>query len=69
MNTKQTETLNIEGMSCNHCVRAVEQALGGLPGVEVEDVEIGTARVRYDAEAVDRSQLVQAVEDEGFTVR
>ena len=67
--TEKTETLTIEGMSCNHCVRAVREALGGLSGVEVENVEIGAARVRYGAEEVDRNRLIEAVEEEGFTVR
>ena len=67
--TEKTETLAIGGMSCDHCVRAVREALGGVSGVEVENVEIGAARVRYDAEGVDRRRLVEAVEEEGFTVR
>ena len=31
-------TLHIEGMSCGHCLNAVNRALAGLPGVEIESV-------------------------------
>ena len=68
MQTRQTETITIEGMSCGHCVRAVEQALRAVPGVDVESVEIGSARVTYDEQVVDRSRLVRAIEEEGFSV-
>ena len=65
----RTETLTIDGMTCGHCVRAVESALGALDGVAVESVRTGEARVRYDDEAVARGALVRAVEAEGYAVR
>ena len=65
MNT-QTKTLQIKGMSCGHCVSAVREALEETGGVEVLDVEIGTARVRYDAEEVTQQDLEEAVEEAGF---
>jgi len=33
--------LEIEGMSCEHCVAAVSEALAELPGVSVEEVRVG----------------------------
>lgn len=64
----RTETLTITGMSCGHCVRAVETALESVDGVEVEDVRVGEARVRYDAAIVDPAALARAVKEEGFAV-
>lgn len=64
----QTETLTITGMSCGHCVRGVREALERIDGVDVESVEIGSARVRYDESKTSHEQLVQAVEEEGYTV-
>ncbi|MDX1547391.1 MAG: heavy-metal-associated domain-containing protein [Rhodothermales bacterium] len=61
----KTETIQIDGMSCGHCVRAVREALEETDGVTVEHVEIGTATVRYEG---DRSRLVEAVEDAGYAV-
>jgi copper chaperone len=64
----RTETLRIEGMSCDHCVRAVHEALQGVPGVTVEHVGMGQAEVRYDDGEVTRVQLTTAVEGAGYTV-
>ena len=38
-------TLAITGMSCGHCVRAVEAALTATPGVAVRHVAIGSAEL------------------------
>jgi copper chaperone len=65
---QHTETIKIEGMSCGHCVRAVQGALDALDGVEVEEVRVGEARVRYDAERTDRAAVARAIEEEGFAV-
>jgi copper chaperone len=59
-------TLEINGMSCNHCVAAVKGALGRLDGVAVQQVEIGSARVSYDPARVTPEQIVDAVNDEGY---
>jgi copper chaperone len=59
--------LNIEGMTCGHCVMAVQRALKGVPGVEgpVEvDLKAGLDRV---GGAPDPAALAAAVEEEGFT--
>lgn len=62
----RTDTLHLSGMTCSHCVRAVRTALEGVPGVTVEDVDVGTARVTYDDETVQRDALRRAVEREGY---
>lgn len=59
--------LKIEGMTCGHCVRAVEQALSAVPGVRKADVGIGSAKVEAD-DGVSREQLVSAVEEEEYRV-
>lgn len=63
------ETFDIDGMSCGHCVRAVREALEETPGVHVDHVEIGRARVDYDTEEVSRAQIVEAIEEAGYAVR
>lgn len=45
----QAVTLHIEGMSCSHCLNAVNGALQALPGVEVKQVQIGRAEVELPA--------------------
>ena len=59
--------LTIEGMTCEHCVRAVRGALEKVPGARVEAVDIGSASVEYDPERVTEETLVDAIADEGYT--
>ena len=61
-------TLSIDGMTCGHCVRSVDNALKELAGVTVEQVKVGQATVSFDPAATTRSQITQAVEDEGYAV-
>lgn len=62
-------TLHIDGMSCGHCVKTVRSALEAVRGVEVVDVQIGSAEIlAVSDEALE--QAVSAVDDTGFeTVR
>ncbi len=59
-------TLQINGMSCGHCVGQVRNALARIEGVRVQHVTIGEARVSYDADAVTVDDLVQAIERAGY---
>ena len=62
-----TETFEIEGMTCGHCVAAVRSALADVPGAEVREVELGRAVVDAAPETT-RDALAEAVEDAGFVV-
>jgi len=64
------KTLHIEGMSCQHCARAVKSALESVPGVASArvDLERGLATVEAGP-AVDEAALVAAVADEGYEAR
>ena len=61
-------TLQIEGMSCGHCVRAVTRALEEVRGVRVERVEVGAAEVSYDAGVAAPEGISAAVEEQGYRV-
>ena len=60
--------LSIEGMSCDHCVRAVTEALQGLSGVTKAVVTLKTksAEVEHDG-ALAVESLKKAVEEAGFS--
>lgn len=62
--------LNIEGMSCSHCVSAVKEALESVPGVETASVnlEAGTAVVEHEG-IVSSDDLAKAVQEEGYRVK
>ena len=57
--------LKIEGMTCNHCVRAVKGALEAVPGVSTVDVSLqnGTAEIMGSA---DVTGLLNAITGEGY---
>lgn len=61
--------LTVTGMTCGHCEKAVEEALGELPGVE------RVVRVsRADEEVVvegdpDVDALIAAIKEEGYEAR
>ena len=59
--------LTIEGMSCEHCVRAVKNRLATTPGVTVDEVGIGTAKLRYDPAKTNVAEIEEAIADEGYT--
>ena len=58
--------LHIEGMSCGHCLNAVNRALQSVPGVEVESVQMGRADLRYDERTTDLRALEAAVAEAGY---
>ncbi|MFZ1977926.1 MAG: heavy-metal-associated domain-containing protein [Bacteroidota bacterium] len=60
--------LKIEGMSCGHCAMHVKKALEAIDGLEVETVEIGSARVWYDENAITQKQLQERIEEAGYTL-
>lgn len=62
--------LNVEGMSCGHCVKAVEGALTELAGVEraLVDLKAKNVTVQYDDSAVTVGQMTEAIEDQGYDV-
>lgn len=62
---KQT-TITIEGMSCHHCVAAVREALSALPGVTVDAVTVGSARISYDPDITPLDAIRTAIEDAGY---
>ena len=59
--------LTIEGMTCEHCVRAVRGRLEQTDGVKVDDVTIGSATVEYDPAKTNVDVIEDAIADEGYT--
>jgi copper chaperone len=65
----KTMVLDVEGMSCGHCVKHVENALKSVSGVESVkvDLDAGTAVVRYEEGVAGLSLFKAAVEEAGYT--
>ena len=62
--------LKIDGMSCQHCVKTVTEALTELPGVRRAKVNLRKAEavVRFDASLVTTTDLTEAITAAGFEV-
>ena len=60
--------IEIVGMTCDHCVRAVKNRLAATPGVTVKDVTVGTADIALDESRASMSDVEDAISDEGYTV-
>ena len=67
---EKTATITIDGMSCEHCVRTVKEAIGAQNGVKSVDVSLEdkNARVVYDDEHTKLSDLESAIVEEGYEV-
>ena len=61
-------TFEISGMSCGHCVKAVDKALSQAEGVIVRQVAIGSATVHFDAARIDIATIAQVIDDAGYPV-
>lgn len=62
-------TYSVNGMTCDHCVRAVETEVGKIPGVASVSVDLGAGRLTLTSEKpVDPGTVRAAVEEAGFEV-
>ena len=59
--------INIEGMSCNHCVAHVKEALAGISGVNIVSVSLEEKNAIVETE-VNNETLINAIEEEGYDV-
>jgi copper chaperone len=59
-------TLQIDGMSCGHCVARVQKALSKLDGVDIRNVEVGSAEMSYDPSRVSPDKILEAVDAAGY---
>ncbi|WP_285766938.1 copper chaperone CopZ [Peribacillus sp. SI8-4] len=63
-------TLNVSGMSCGHCVSAVEGNVGKLAGVDSVKVhlESGKVDVAFDNDKVSLKKIKETIDDQGYDV-
>ena len=65
-----TETISVPEIHCDHCKVSIEGALASIGGVQgaTVDVPARTVTVTYDDASVDRGDLVEAIEQQGYEV-
>ncbi|MCL6572472.1 MAG: copper chaperone CopZ [Bacillus sp. (in: Bacteria)] len=63
-------TLNVQGMSCDHCVKAVEGSVGTLNGVSSVKVNLkaNTVDVEYNLQEVSLEKIKETIDDQGYDV-
>jgi copper chaperone CopZ len=60
----QTTMYTVAGMTCGHCVNAVDAEVGRLPGVTDVRVELATGTVTVTSEQLLDDDAVRAAVDE-----
>jgi len=59
----------VTGMTCGHCVASVTEEVGGLPGVEDVQVDLGSGRVDVtSARPLERAEMAAAVAEAGYAL-
>lgn len=63
-------TLTVNGMSCGHCVKAVEGSVGALDGVNTVSVDLGAKKVAvdFDSSKVTVEKIKETIDEEGYEV-
>jgi copper ion binding protein len=62
-----SQTFTVAGMTCQHCVNAVSEEVGTLPGVHEVAVDLPSGQVTLSAQSpLDTSLLRQAVDEAGY---
>lgn len=66
----KTDTLLVQGMTCDGCASSVQRALGAIPGVKDVRVDLkkGMVDVDYDPSLTGSSAFAPAIEAAGFDV-
>jgi copper chaperone len=59
-------TLKIDGMHCGSCVRRVGQALAATPGVVVNEVTVGSAKLSSPEQSVPVDAAIAALAKAGY---
>jgi copper chaperone len=63
-------TFSVPDVSCEHCVKTVNGALGALPGVDAVNVDLTskTVSLRYEPTQVTIKRIEETLDDVGYTV-
>jgi copper chaperone len=62
----ETIELKVDGMTCDHCVRAVTDAISGVAGVTKANVDLDAGAATLTGEGVDLEAVVAAIVEEGY---
>ena len=63
----QTQTFQVQGMTCGHCERAVTQAIHQVDPAATVHIDRASGHAQVQS-AAPREQLAAAIAEEGYTV-
>lgn len=63
----ENSILKVDGMSCEHCVKAITKAVGALPGVSdvAVDLKAKTVTVEHD-QTLPVDKIKYEIEEQGY---
>ncbi|MBM7603035.1 copper chaperone [Metabacillus crassostreae] len=63
-------SLKVKGMSCDHCVKTIEENVGTLNGVDrlLVDLEEEDVVIEYNADTISLDKLKEAIEEQGYEI-
>lgn len=62
-------TLQVQGMSCQHCVNAIEGALKEIGASGKVNLQGESVEVSFDEQKVSLDQIKETIEEQGYDVR
>jgi copper chaperone len=62
--------INVSGMSCEHCVKAITKAVSALPGISSVSVNLKakTVTVEHDPALSPLDKIKLEIEDQGYDI-
>ena len=59
----------VSGMTCEHCVRSVEEEVSEVAGVDAVDVELASGRLSITGSGFSDDAVRAAVEEAGYSLQ
>ena len=69
MSTTQqfNQSFHVAGMTCGHCVSAIQQEVGAIPGVDGVDVDLASGAVNVTSgRPLSTEEVAAAVDEAGY---
>lgn len=60
--------LQVEGMSCGHCVAAITQAIEALDAAAKVQVNLANGQVTVQSQQLSETQVIAAIAEQGYSV-
>jgi len=66
----EKKMINVDGMSCEHCVNAITKAVKALPGIAKVAVDLAakSVLVEYDSSQTALDKIKAEIEEQGYDV-